>query len=394
MHPLHRFPGPKLWIAFPILRNLEAISGRLDFRVRDFHEQYGDCVRWAPDELTFTSARAWKDIYGHGHTELPKYFPKGSGMEGTPKIISANSADHFRFRRAMLPAFSDKALGQQEPLIKVYVDLLIQRLREVASSAQPTNMVEWYNFTTFDLIGDLAFGESFNGLRDSKPNEWILNIKRMMRIFPTLILVSSSPLLAKIMLFFFSDKIRKSREEHMKMAADLTMKRINNKDQERRGDFMDFMMRSRGEKHGLTDAELSSNSDTLLVAGSETTATLLSGVTYYLLKNQDTLEKCTKEVRTAFNTEEEISFKSASAKLPYMLACLDEALRLFPPIPLVLLRQCIAGPTEIDGRSIPHKVGFLLDKSSRLTFVDSSWSASIGDLSFEPKLLQSKRILA
>ena len=358
LHPLRRYPGPKLWIAFPILHYLEALKGTLDFHVREFHERYGDCVRWAPNELTFTSAKAWKDIYGHGHAELPKYYPEGIDMARN-KIISANAPDHFRFRRAMLPAFSDKALGEQEPLIKVYVDLLIQRLRDVARSRMSADMVDWYTLTTFDLIGDLAYGESFNGLKENKQNDWIHDIKRMMKLFPILVMVTASPLFSKILLLLASDKIKKSQQEHIQRAVNLTMKRINNKDLERRGDFMDFIMRSRGDKHGLSDEELSANSDTLLVAGSETTATLLSGVTYYLLRNEDALQKCTTEVRGAFADEEEINFKSASVKLPYMLACLDEALRVFPPVPLVLYRQCLPGPpTPIDGKLIPEKVRY------------------------------------
>jgi hypothetical protein len=37
-----------------------------------------------------------------------------------------------------------------------------------------------------------------------------------------------------------------------------------------------------------------------------------------------------------FERDEDIDFIEASAKLPYMLACLDEALRIFPSIPISL----------------------------------------------------------
>lgn len=35
------------------------------------------------------------------------------------------------------------------------------------------DIVRWYNFTTFDLIGDLAFGEPFGCLRDGILHPWI-----------------------------------------------------------------------------------------------------------------------------------------------------------------------------------------------------------------------------
>jgi hypothetical protein len=47
-----------------------------------------------------------------------------------------------------------------------YFDLLIKRLYE--NYAKPINSVNWYNFTTFDIIGDLTFGEPFGCLENSK----------------------------------------------------------------------------------------------------------------------------------------------------------------------------------------------------------------------------------
>ena len=141
-HPLRHFPGPKLWIAFPIIKIYYLMRGTLDFKLRDQHERYGDVVRSSADFLTFTSASAWKDIYGYGHPELPKQTVKDSPFN-EKQIISAPAAEHSRMRHAMAPAFSDKALGQQEGLIMQYVDLLIQRLREASLSGRPTDMVRW-----------------------------------------------------------------------------------------------------------------------------------------------------------------------------------------------------------------------------------------------------------
>jgi hypothetical protein len=39
------------------------------------HEKYGDVVRLAPDDLSFATKQAWKDIYMHrpGHKESKKH---------------------------------------------------------------------------------------------------------------------------------------------------------------------------------------------------------------------------------------------------------------------------------------------------------------------------------
>jgi hypothetical protein len=50
--------------------------------------------------------------------------------------------------------------------LKGYVNLFVDRLREKAHKGEPANMVSWFNFCTFDIIGDLSFGEPFGCLRE------------------------------------------------------------------------------------------------------------------------------------------------------------------------------------------------------------------------------------
>jgi cytochrome P450 len=76
--------------------------------------------------------------------------------------------------------------------------------------------------------------------------------------------------------------------------------------------------------------ELQETCVSLIVAGSETTASLLSGVMYYILKNPRILERLVKEIRTAFPTENHINM-SGVKDLKYEFAVLQEGLRIFPP---------------------------------------------------------------
>lgn len=101
--------------------------------------------------------------------------------------------------------------------------------------------------------------------------------------------------------------------------------------------------------------ELVTNASILVVAGSETTATTLSGVTYFLLMNPDKLKKLIAEVRGAFQKESDITIVSAS-RLDYMLACLDESMRLYPPVPIGLPRIVPEGGRVICGRYVPEDV--------------------------------------
>jgi cytochrome P450 len=98
-------------------------------------------------------------------------------------ISAANDADHARMRRLLNHAFSEAALREQEPLMNSYFDLLIQKLYEKIDG--PTNgkvnIVRWFNFTTFDLVGDLCFGEDFDAL---KTEEYVYLTTRL-HVHPT-----------------------------------------------------------------------------------------------------------------------------------------------------------------------------------------------------------------
>lgn len=73
-------------------------------------------------------------------------------------------------RKIFTPAFSDRALKQQEPLFVKYTDQLVSRLKEdvAADPEKKCDMVRMYNFTTFDVMGDLTFGEPLHMLDNAE----------------------------------------------------------------------------------------------------------------------------------------------------------------------------------------------------------------------------------
>ena len=93
----------------------------------------------------------------------------------------------------------------------------------------------------------------------------------------------------------------------------------------------------------------------VILAGSETSATLLSGLIFHLLKNPDAYTKITREVRTAFSSEFEMNFMTV-AKLPYLQACIEEGLRIYPPVPMSQPRITPDEGATINGRFVPPDV--------------------------------------
>lgn len=64
-HPLRSYPGLWTWAASDIQQTISLLRGQLSFDARRLHENNGEVVRVAPNQLSFNSARAWQEIYGH-----------------------------------------------------------------------------------------------------------------------------------------------------------------------------------------------------------------------------------------------------------------------------------------------------------------------------------------
>lgn len=350
------YPGPKTWAASRLTWVWFAIHGTLPFRILELHKQYGPVVRIAPDELSYATSQAWKDVFQNrpGHEEFPKdLLTVARPLNGVYSMLGANRPDHSRHRRLLSHAFSDKGIREQNPLIRQYVDLLIQRLHEHAGQ-QAQNMVDWYTWTTFDIIGDLAFGEPFNCLRDVATHPWIASIFGNVKSIPFVNafhrygLSSLVGLLAPKRLL----QLRVANYEYSVAKINQRLEYEND-----RHDFWDKVLTHNkdGKGTGMTSDEMVSNASLLVLAGSETTATTLSGATYLLLKHPDAMAKLTTEIRTTFHHESEIDLLTVS-KLEYMLAVLDETTRIYPPVAAQPSRATPQGGEIVCGKWVAEGV--------------------------------------
>jgi cytochrome P450 len=95
------------------------------------------------------------------------------------------------------------------------------------------------------------------------------------------------------------------------------------------------------------------NAPLLVVAGSETTASALSGLFFYLSQTPRVKRILVEEIRSAFDDESEITMVSTN-KLEYLHATLEETLRVYPPAAGTPPR---ASPgAEIEGKFVPKGV--------------------------------------
>ena len=68
-------------------------------------------------------------------------------------------------RKYLNHAFSERSLKGQEDLVVELIDELISQLGVHGVEDNGVDIVNWFELATFDIIGSMAFGESFNGLR-------------------------------------------------------------------------------------------------------------------------------------------------------------------------------------------------------------------------------------
>lgn len=155
------------------------LRGKLPMEVHELQEKYGEILRISPDQVTIINSEAWKEVYGlrPGHPQRPKdQRHVVVGPNSTPSILRTDDHNHARYRRSLAHGFSEGSLQKQEPGVEGYIDMLVQRLREQITKGNGSTMagmIRWYNFTTFDIIGDLAFGESFGCLDTSDYHFWV-----------------------------------------------------------------------------------------------------------------------------------------------------------------------------------------------------------------------------
>ena len=367
-HPLSNFPGPRLWAISRIPYVLTLIKGDLTQRTQELHEYYGPIVRLGPNKLSFIDGQAWHDIYNH-HQGRPN-FPKNPlwmapGDNGIHSILSANDADHARYRRLLSHAFSERALRGQEHLLLSYIDLLVRRLRECASfpDTAVVDMVKWLNFTTFDIVGDLSLGESFHCLEESRYHGWVSISFTQFKTGAFFVALR----------FFGLDKLAKTliprsllqkRRDH----ADMANERIRRRRAQgvsadgQRNDFMTYVLRHNDEK-GMSNLEMEATLRILVLAGSETTATALSGIMGNLVHHPDIMKELTQEIRQSFRHASEICAARVS-DLSYLSAVIEEGLRLCTPVALGMPRVVPDGGAEVSGHWLPHGVSSVLPAPS------------------------------
>ncbi|KAJ4288376.1 hypothetical protein N0V90_011610 [Kalmusia sp. IMI 367209] len=315
----------------------------------------------------------------------------GQTLNGATSLIIAQDTDHTRMRRLFNPAFSDRALKQQEPLFMKYVNLLADKLHQgiEADPDHKFDMVKLYNSTTFDVMGDLTFGEPLQMLARGKYDPWVNAIFAGIKFGTRMSVMVHYPAVERTFKALIpKSKVMKKRVEHHNFSKDRVTKRLE-KGREHEGvDIWDLVL-NKSEDKSLSRAEMDNNAGLFMIAGTETTATLVSGLTALLLEHPLAMKELTMEIRGAFAKVEDMSIEKCAA-LPYLNACVKEALRLYPPVATGRPRVSPPAGSTICGQyvppgyivSAPHLAMYTSSSNftEPLSFIPERW---LGDPKFE-----------
>ncbi|KAF3018527.1 hypothetical protein E8E14_011795 [Neopestalotiopsis sp. 37M] len=390
-HPLSKYPGPRLAAATSWWAAASYIRGTTPNDLLQLHNRYGPVVRTSPNELSYIQPAQWKEIYGHkasGQSEFSKDEKYHSGLAGQPILLNADREYHGYLRKLLAHGFSERALRDQEAVMQEYVGTLFRKLHEASQDGRPVEISAWYNFMTFDFIGFLSFGESFDCLTSSRIHKWI-------SIFFSLAkLMAFNQAFARLPRFLqLPAKIWAIPPSVKSDAA--TLNQLNTYESTV-PDFMGKLIDA--YKDGkMSFEQLTGNASILIAAGSETTATALSGLTYLLLKNPRVCDKLTSEIRTTFSSSEEITFIGVNS-CKYLLACIDECLRVYPPSPQPHQRIVPSGGALVNGEFLPGSTAVSIpiyaacmspdNWAEPASFLPERW---LGGQDQEPRFARDKR---
>lgn len=386
-HPLRLIPGPFLATATPWVQLYHGFRGDRHLWLHHLHQQYGSHVRVAPNFVSVNTVEGLNDIYGHGKrfrkSEFYSAFPAIKGVYNTHSVI--DKAAHGRKRRVLSQAFSDTALKGMEDVmllhIRQFCAVLGEETRLLGNEYRTEtglivrNLSSWFSFLTYDVMGELCFGKSYDMLIDSAKRRmvhlvdraahrhyvvcaqhpWINTLTNDTNDFQCgLWLPLDSWGLDRIFIrkltmdrwnFIMNSRVEATKRAKERVEAGHSAKR----------DFFYYLLNAKDPEtgQGLAMQELWSEANVLMIAGSDTTSTSLAAALFHLVRNPRAMETLKKEIRASFTDVDEIVSGAQLNEMVYLKACIDEAMRLVPAVPAAAPREVLEGGAEVDGVFIP-----------------------------------------
>ncbi|KAG6856054.1 hypothetical protein H0H87_008068, partial [Tephrocybe sp. NHM501043] len=309
-HPLAKYPGPlinkitqfrSVWVQW---------TGHQYLVLKALHDIYGPVVHIGPNELSVIDVDAGFGILGAGG------LPKGRSRKdknAPENLLALVGHAHTDRRRLWTRAFTNASLAEYDEVLAERVESLLDGL---ASASPSLDLSSWIGLFAVDFMGDMAFGAGFGMLQNGGDKD---NIQAMIEKFIVSVsVVSQIPWAAPYVqrLPFLSKNLVKLRQ----FAVEHGMARAK-KGGLRKDLWYHIADEAAIDKTRPTVRNVIGDSALAMVAGSDTTATGLSSLFYFLLSNPECLKRLQAEIRSVFPEGESPYSAAKHTELPYLTAC-------------------------------------------------------------------------
>ncbi|RDW77871.1 cytochrome P450 monooxygenase [Coleophoma crateriformis] len=384
---LRRYPGMTWYAGITNLAMmLESHRGFRSQTLVNLHKKY-PVIRTGPNALSYGDVRAIKDIYGHNTKCLKdgNYTTLAGSHFNLADVI--DRGDHSRKRKILsaayalknLEAWEFKVADKTERLVKQFDTRCTPPLKPgVAVPAAEDLTVDyrmWTNFFSLDAIADIGLSEKLGFLDNGHDRITAQRTDGSIYEVNFRECVYNNAHLQSLLIWNYSwyHRVKKiashipfyGRKARLGQGFDgivlaqssKRLKRYQNA--EKLDDFFQVLMEDKtGKPNNLEWGEIVAEVNVMMNAGSVTTAIAMANVLHQLLKHPQMLEKLRSEVDAVLDDDEVVAPYEKVKNLPYLRACLDESLRLFPPTShgltratppegAVILGDFIAGDTTV-----------------------------------------------
>ncbi|KAI8294903.1 FAD-linked oxidoreductase apf9 [Colletotrichum sp. SAR 10_98] len=200
-----------------------------------------------------------------------------------------------------------------------------------SSGSEALDMSHQCDYFTFDIMSEVIFGMKYNALREPK-YRFVMSALEASNVRISALVQASSLALGRIDKYLFADSI-KSRNKFLGFLGSLLKSRAKASFSDN-GNVFSYLETAKdpdGEST-LSKSEIRAESATLVVAGSDTSSTTLAATLFYLSGNASAYARLCHEIRSTFDSVEDIRIGAKLSSCNYLRGCIDEALRMSPPV--------------------------------------------------------------
>ncbi|KAI9294176.1 cytochrome P450 [Neoconidiobolus thromboides FSU 785] len=338
--PLKKVPGPLINLIFPIIHDAYLLGGTYPEYCLDMHNKYGNVVRLSWNQVSFSSESAAKELYAtYGYQKSNIY--EILSVVGETTFSTRNKDFHRQRKKIIAPCFSDKVIGSVEYLVKKNLDNFVSKINEFVTQDQKLDFGLYFHYFAFDVIGDLAFGKSFNMLKDGHHPivDWVKDLSKIGALVFTFPFMKYYQFKTVKKLYEFSyDAIRNTRSNPGKTTI--------------LGALIEAADPETGKK--LNEKELAEESILQLAAGTDTTSHSLTWLFYLLSNHPEIYQNVKDEMLKIFPNKQTITYNICKLECHYLNAVIHEGLRIVPAIGGTPTRLVPKGGKIIDEYYIPE----------------------------------------